>query len=33
MGEFSMRYAELNLADYQAFTQAIAGGLAVETET
>ncbi len=33
MGEFSMRYADQNLADYHAFTQAIAGGLPVETET
>ncbi len=33
IGEFSMRYADRNLADYKAFTQAIADGLPVETET
>ena len=33
LGEFSMRYAHQNLTDYRAFTEAIAEGLEIETET
>ena len=33
IGEFAMRYAAQNAQDYQAFTEAIAGGLEVETDS
>ncbi len=32
IGEFSMRYADQNVSDYRAFMQAIADGLASETD-
>lgn len=33
IGDFSMRYADQNMADYTAFAQAIADGLPADTET
>jgi len=33
MGEFSIRYADQNLSDYRDFMQAIADGLAIETDS